>query len=949
MADPLTVGTNSISTTTCASSLLVTKALSCMYTNAQGLISKLVELRHRLASEPRDIIMITETWLSGEITDAEIAIPGMSLLRNDRTGKGGGVLIYFRTNLRCELIDDPQTCVTDVLWCKLWLERNDVCLLSVVYRPPKSTPERDNRLISAFRSVLNQKYSHILVAGDFNTHDLENPASETEVFKAYLQELLSSTFLYNHVTVPTRFRTGNNPSILDLVLTNEELMVDGLKVCSPLGRSDHVTLQFDYICYAKYPAAELETRQSVIHYHVLSALVENTSWTFLANCTPELAWETFANTITSLVIEASTPKVSQHPRTAKSFLRSRTRKCMTLRDRAWRTYKSNPSAENWTEYVSHRNYCVLLVREDKRTHQQELAKRFCSNKKLLYKHVNGLRKVQRGIPPLNTTNGYTHTAKEAANALRAQYSPIFQGVQASTYIPPLVTPPPVLSNVTFTAEMVLQKLLSLRPHSSPGADNIHPKTLQVAAIHLAEPLAAFFQRCFDENIVPSRWKQGVITPIYKAGSRSDPVNYRPVTLLPVIAKVMEAVIADALMGYLENYGIIAPEQHGFRQHRSCTTNLLIARDNWTETVDEGTGVDVAFLDFSKAFDRLDHRILLIKLQQYGIGDPLLGWIGNFLSERQLVVRVRSSFSDPIRVGCGVPQGSVLGPRLFLLFINDLVRVITSKFLLFADDLKVWRAIKRSDDHEVLQRDLNEAWNWSVRNALPFNVDKCRVVHIRHRQVHVYKLGAHDLKTTTQERDLGVLVQEDLGCSKQSDSASKRGNQHVGLLRRAFGILDPSIFSLMLNAYVRPHVEYAIQAWQPWLKRDLAALETPQRRATKIVKGLRHTPYQERLEILGVFSGRYRRLRGDLILVYQILSDPSHVCRHLLKLSPNTNLRGNSLKLSQQYSRLDCRKTYFSLRVCGPWNALPNSVVCAPTLDTFKKRLDVALSALRFVL
>ncbi|CAH8429665.1 unnamed protein product [Dicrocoelium dendriticum] len=604
---------------------------------------------------------------------------------------------------------------------------------------------------------------------------------------------------------------------------------------------------------------------------------------------------------------------------------------MTLRDRAWRMYKSNPSAENWTEYVSHRNYCVLLVREDKRTHQQELAKRFCSNKKLLYKHVNGLRKVQRGIPPLNTTNGYTHTAKEAANALRAQYFPIFQGVQASTYIPPLVTPPPVLSNVTFTAEMVLQKLLSLRPHSSPGADNIHPKTLQVAAIHLAEPLAALFQRGFDENIVPSRWKQGVITPIYKAGSRSDPANYRPVTLLPVIAKVMEAVVADALMGYLESYGIIAPKQHGFRQHRSCTANLLIARDNWTETVDEGTGVDVAFLDFSKAFDRLDHRILLIKLQQYGVGDPLLGWIGNFLSEWQL------EFDHPFPI------------RFEWDAAYRRVRVTMSKFLLFADDLKVWRAIKRSDDHEVLQRDLNEAWNCSVRNAVPFNVNKCRVVHIRHRQVYVYKLGAHDLKTTTQERDLGVLVQEDLGCSKQSDSASKRGNQHVGLLRRAFGILDPSIFSLMLNAYVRPHVEYAIQAWQPWLKRDLAALETPQRRATKIVKGLRHTPYQERLEILGVFSGRYRRLRGDLILVYQILSDPSHVCRHLLKLSPNTNLRGNSLKLSQQYSRLYCRRTYFSPRVCGPWNALPNSVVCAPTLDTFKKRLDVALSALRFVL
>ncbi|CAH8456933.1 unnamed protein product, partial [Dicrocoelium dendriticum] len=148
-------------------------------------------------------------------------------------------------------------------------------------------------------------------------------------------------------------------------------------------------------------------------------------------------------------------------------------------------------------------------------------------------------------------------------------------------------------------------------------------------------------------------------PIHKGGSRTDPSNYRPVSLLPILSKVMESIVADALVCYLENCNIITPEQHGFRRQRSCTTNLLIARSSWTEAADAGEGVDVIYLDFSKAFDRLDHRILLSKLQHYGIGDPLLSWIANFLLQRQLVVRVRSSLSNPIQVECGVPQGSVL--------------------------------------------------------------------------------------------------------------------------------------------------------------------------------------------------------------------------------------------------------------------------------------------------
>ena len=358
-------------------------------------------------------------------------------------------------------------------------------------------------------------------------------------------------------------------------------------------------------------------------------------------------------------------------------------------------------------------------------------------------------------------------------------------------------------------------------------------------------------------------------------------------------------------------------------------------------------VDVIFLDFSKAFDSVKHHILLNKLAKLGIQQPLMKWISSYLEQRTVAVRVSGITSSHAPINCGVPQGSVLGPILFLIYVNDLPGLLESPCQLFADDAKLWRAIADPLDQEALQADVNKVADWAKVNQLPLNINKCKVLSLRGQPRRRYKLGSQMIPTSTLEKDLGIFIQPNLHNSSQAAQAASAANRHLGLIRRTFGPLDKDIAKTLITLYIRPPTEYAIQVWSPWLMKDRRSLERPQRRATKLVKGIRHLAYSDRLRHLNLYSVAYRRIRGDLILAFSILKNPAHPCAAILPLSENPNLRGHPYKLKFQHSKLDCRRFFFSLRICQIWNSLPTEVVESTNIATFKQRLDTHLSALHF--
>ena len=440
------------------------------------------------------------------------------------------------------------------------------------------------------------------------------------------------------------------------------------------------------------------------------------------------------------------------------------------------------------------------------------------------------------------------------------------------------------------------------------------------------------------------WKDANVSRIFKKGSKSDPGNYRPVSLTSVSCKVMEAILKDSILKHLDLNKLIRSSQHGFRPGRSCTTNLLEFFERVTAAVDSYKPFDAVFLDFAKAFDKVPTVRLIKKLRAHGIRGKLLAWIENWLTGRRQRVVLNGAFSDWIAVLSGVPQGSVLGPLLFLIFINDLDAAADPAELImkFADDTKIGQTVESMQDKERLQTALDNLSSWAEDWGMQFNVGKCKVMHFGHRnQRHVYYMNGAALEETEEEKDVGVTVCSNLKPSAQCARAARTARAVLSQIVRAFHYRDRHIFVRLYKQYVRPHLEFCTPAWSPWTVGDVELLENVQRKMVGMVSGLRTRDYTERLKELGLQTLEERRHQADMCLVHKILHqqaelDPN-VWFELATGGPRvTRAAADPLNVRVVAGRLELRRNFFSIRTIEPWNCVPSGLKSVEKSVIFKK-------------
>ena len=929
-----------------------------LYTNADQFVNKRDDLCMSIVDDTPDIICITEVIPKAQvvpITPALIAIEGFTCYTNfdlsqERLGASGqrGIGVFVSNKLSVREYK-TQTAFFEQLWLQVKLEGGDSLMLGCIYRSPSTGLEETKLLCSLLEEVSDTRPTHLLITGDFNFGGIDwetcfssdPPSHPSHLFL----EAIMDTFMHQHVTFPTRYRLGTTPHILDLLLTNEEEMVQELQCLPGIGNSDHVVLVFNLTCYAS--KTESTTEKLALNkgnYERLRELAGEVQWAEFRTSNMEDDYQ-FVTQKLDQITKQCIPKYTPGKKRRHIYMNAEAMALKKRKQRLWKRYARSEDPADHLHYTRARNDLRSLTRQLRKEFEEGLAAGIKENPKAFWQYANSRLHTKAGVCDLKLHDGsagYATTDQDKAEVLSRFFSSVFT-LENIDEIPtlPIKWQGPFLEDIEITPAQVEQKLLHLRPSSSPGHDGIHPRVLQELAIPLSRPLSAIFRKSLDEAKIPDEWKEAEVVPIFKKGAKDEASNYRPVSLTSIPSKVCESLIRDEILAHMMESEQLNRNQHGFLPRRSCVSQLLETLDDWTREIEEGHPVDVAYLDFQKAFDSVPHCRLLSKLHDLGIRGKVLAWIKNFLTGRRQRIVVRGSKSSWAPVLSGIPQGSVLGPTLFLLYVNDLPDNVQSGIKLFADDAKVYANVQDQRGRDHLQEDLDALRTWSGVWQMPFNATKCKVLHLGPgNPQYAYTMFDVHLEQVGGEKDLGVIIDSSLKFRKQAAAAVAKANRVLGAIRRSFEHIDQQTLPLLYKTLVRPLLEYGNAAWGPYNAADIKLVERVQRRATRLVRPIRHYSYEDRLRALCLPSLQYRRRRGDVILIHQVMNGRVDINKQkFFQDPPSTVTRGHSLKIAKPQAQSRVRRNFWSVRAVNDWNRLPESVVSSATTNLFKNRLD----------
>ena len=678
-------------------------------------------------------------------------------------------------------------------------------------------------------------------------------------------------------------------------------------------------------------------------------------YTLFKNNGAEHSWLIFKEKLATS-IEACIPLKDRRSQHRPLWMNTNAMRIIRKKRRLWRKYKSSSDHADYTAYLQIQKLTTKIIRGAKKKLERKLAKNMKKNPRQFYSYMNSNTKAGTQVGPLQDGDKLVSDSHGICNVLNKQFVSVFTQENTST-IPSI--PKRVNTSIGLllaSEENVKERLCKVKKHSAPGPDKFTPRVLSELSDVISLPLTLIFNKSLLSGEIPLDWRIAHVTPIYKKGNRAVAENYRPISLTSIICKILERMICEIIMTHLLEHNLLNSSQHGFMARRSCLTNLLEYLETVTSLLDNGHSVDVVYLDFSKAFDRVPHKRLLAKIASFGITGSLFNWIKVWLSDRKQRVVLNGCQSDWSAVPSGVPQGSVLGPLLFILFINDIDNAVdTVHFIMlkFADDTKGIHKVDSVEDAVSLQKNLDSLFRWSSDWQLLFNFDKCHILHFGENNCCFgYTMNGTPLLCVEEEKDLGVLISNCCTPGNQVSSAATKANQVLGQLLRSFTYRDRYTFVNLFKRYVRPQLEYCVQAWNPWLRTDIELLENVQKRAIRAVSGLSGS-YEEKLAALKLPSLEARRMRGDLIEVFKIIHGFENVNaskfftfaseNHCYATRASTVVQDGksapSLDLAKKPFKLDIRGKFFSQRVINAWNGLPYSLKCATSVNQFKNRYD----------
>ena len=754
--------------------------------------------------------------------------------------------------------------------------------------------------------------------------------------------------------------------MIDLILTNNKEAIDNINYLPPIGKSHHaiVTAHVNFKKEEKKNCEKIKKYQ--VHKGDYAAINSNLS---------KIDWDKTlkaenkdVNSVWSIISNKIIEQRDQHipcifinsHKTAKKPAAINDSILHLIREKRWyyKRYKKYSNMTNYHLYCLARAKVNSYLRKEKRQKEINIAKNMKDNPKRFYQYIASKTTKKDSIPDLTKQDGTkTQSDKEKSEELNTFFNSVFTN-EDNDNIPEFqskISDDKNIEEINITEIDMKNILIKLKSDKSPGTDEIHPKLLRECAENLARPLKILFDITMRHGKIPNEWKKAEIRPIYKRkGKKTEASNYRPVSLTSVIGKVFEKIVKNKLCNHLTENKLLSKHQFGFIPGRSTNTQLLITIKEWLKNVDKGLPTDVAYMDFKKAFDAVPHERLLYKLKQYGISGRILLWIRDFLSDRTQYVKINNTKSVELPVTSGVPQGSVLGPMLFIYFINDLPEVCTVLTKIYADDTKAYTTIQEDRDRARLQETIDNMYEWTQNWQLNFNETKCKILHIGENNPNYQyfigkELARKELESTKLEKDLGVLVDPNLKFESHIEHIIKRASSKKAIILRNFTYRSKKVLVPLFKTLIRPILEYNNTVWDSSYRIHIDLIESVQRKFTKHILEVKKLTYEQRLKSLNLPTLEYRRFRGDLIEIYKIahgLYDRESV-NDLIQFNSNSRLRGHNYKIIKQTTNKRQFQHFFSNRIVNHWNKLPEDVVNTKSINAFKNKIDIVYSNLMY--
>lgn len=917
-------------------------------TNFRGLRSKKESFIHLIHAETPHFIAGTETWLNPNVYTSEIFPPNYQVFRRDREDGYGGVFFACHNTINCTQIPIHTLC--EAVACKIKLSDGRMLIVLTIYRPPERNLQYMKNVCNLIEQLCCKYVNAVMwITGDFNLPNI-NWNLNSVVSNEYSLELCNilldifNSFGFTQlVESPTR---GNN--ILDLFVTNRPGLIQKVTV-SP-GLSDHELI----IIESSLVATLTESQPRTVYlwhqadWQAINERLSNFSNNFLSNYSVDTSiqdlWNSFKWECHSCLDLIPCKTLSQSPK--HPWINTQIKRLSSKKKRLYNKARNSCLESDWKAYKELKKQ---VQRECRKAHNTYVSKLINSNNssgnKRFWSYVKSKRNDQCEIPTLEKDNQIFTDSLDKANILNKHFSSVFTKPNIpAEHISLEGHPYPDITPLIIEANGIKRLLHNLDPNKAQGPDGISPRFLKETSESIAPVLALIFNASFQQGKLPSDWKNAYVVPAFKKGSRADPSNYRPISLTCICCKLFEHIIVSSISEHANAYNIICREQHGFRKNHSCETQLLETINDLSTSLNSGNQIDFLLLDFSKAFDKVSHPHLLHKLSNYGIRGSLLDWITDFLNDRKQQVILQNKKSQSCTVLSGVPQGSVLGPLLFNLFINDLPSKVISKIRLYADDVILYREIHSEADVSILQKDLDSIAQWADTWLMKLNLSKCEHLTITNKKSPLnstYNLNSHPLCKVTSAKYLGVIINHNLSWSDHIVAISNKANSMRAFLQRNLRQCSPSTKSLAYLTYVRPIVEYASTVWSPYVKSDIERLEMVQRKAARFVYNnfSTYSSVSSMLSQLNWQSLEERRTNAIVTMFYKIINnlisiDFSHDLRPVM-----SSTRGYLKRFISLPARINSYYHSFLPHSIRIWNSLPEILVTAPDLNSFSNRLQ----------